>query len=193
MRKIKSLILAIVISFFGIFNVQNVNASTSEYVIEKYKIDMVVNENNTFDITEEITANFLVQKHGIFRTLPLHNEVVRADGTKSKNRVKITDVKVSEQFTKSTEDGKLKLKIGDPDVAMTGRKTYVIKYNYNIGKDPLEDKDELYYNLIGTDWDTTISNFSFTITMPKEFDKEKLGFSSGTYGTAGTNNNISEL
>ena len=191
MRKIKSLILAIVISFFGIFNVQNVNASASEYVIEKYKIDMVVNENNTFDITEEITANFLVQKHGIFRTLPLHNEVVRADGTKSKNRVKITDVKVSEQFTKSTEDGKLKLKIGDPDVAMTGRKTYVIKYNYNIGKDPLEDKDELYYNLIGTDWDTTISNFSFTITMPKEFDKEKLGFSSGTYGTAGTNKVLS--
>jgi hypothetical protein len=36
---------------------------------------MVVNENNTFDITETITAYFNVSKHGIFRKIPLKNSI----------------------------------------------------------------------------------------------------------------------
>ncbi|MBR1802042.1 DUF2207 domain-containing protein [Candidatus Saccharibacteria bacterium] len=190
MKKIKNVIFAVLIAIFGIFNVQNASAATSEYTISDYKISMVVNENNTFDITEEITADFHVPKHGIFRTLPLYNEVKRADGTSSKNRVKISDVKVSGPFTKSTENGKMKLKIGDEDRTLTGENTYVIQYNYNIGKDPLEDKDELYFNLLGNDWDTNIENFSFEIKMPKEFDKEKLGFSSGAYGKVGNDDDV---
>ena len=37
--------------------------ATEDYTIEKYDINMVVNENNTFDITETITAYFHVPKH----------------------------------------------------------------------------------------------------------------------------------
>ena len=184
MRKAKIIALFVAIFSPVLFNVSN--ASAYDYVIDKYDIDMVVNENNSFDITEKITADFKVSKHGIFRTLPLHNEVKRVDGTTSRNRVKITDIAVSEQFTKSVEDDNLKLKIGDPEHTLTGKNDYVIKYNYNIGKDPSDDKDELYFNLIGNNWDTTISDLTFTITMPKEFDKEKLGFSSGRHGTVGT-------
>ena len=34
-----------------------------DYIISSYDIDMVVNEDNTFDITERITAFFNVPKH----------------------------------------------------------------------------------------------------------------------------------
>ena len=37
--------------------------SSGEYTIESYDIDMVVNEDNTFDITERITAYFNISKH----------------------------------------------------------------------------------------------------------------------------------
>ena len=37
--------------------------SSGDYTIESYDIDMVVNENNTFDITEHITAYFNTSKH----------------------------------------------------------------------------------------------------------------------------------
>ena len=57
-----------------------------DYAITKYNIDVLVNENNTFNITENIRAFFNVDKHGIFRKIPLRNEVVRLDGTKSYNR-----------------------------------------------------------------------------------------------------------
>ena len=59
------------------------------------------------------------------------------------------------------------IKIGDANKTLTGRHTYTIRYTYNIGKDPLKNADELYFNLIGEEWDTTIDNISFNIKMPK--------------------------
>ena len=38
-----------------------------QYALTKYKIDIKVNENNTFNISEYITAYFNINKHGIFR------------------------------------------------------------------------------------------------------------------------------
>ncbi len=157
-----------------------------EYVIDKYDINIIVNENNTFDITETITAYFNVPKHGIFRTIPLRNTIKRLDGTTSKNRVQISNLSVDNEYTTSRGNGNYKIQIGSASHTLTGKQTYIIKYNYNIGKDPIKDYDELYYNIIGTEWDTVIGNVTFTITMPKEFDSSKLGFSSGTSGS--TNN-----
>ena len=51
-------------------------------------------ENNTFKITEKIGAYFNIDKHGIFRKIPLKNSIVRNDGTKSNNRAKITNISV---------------------------------------------------------------------------------------------------
>lgn len=50
---------------------KNCQYSSYDYVLDKYDINIIVNENNTFDITETITAYFNVTKHGIFRTIPL--------------------------------------------------------------------------------------------------------------------------
>lgn len=162
--------------------------STSEYTIQSYDINMIVNEDNTFDITENITAYFNVAKHGIYRKIPLKNSIPRTDGTKSKNRAKITDISISENYTISNENGYKVIKIGNANQTLTGKHSYTIKYKYNIGKDPLKNADELYFNLIGDQWDTSISNVSFSITMPKSFDKSLLGFSSGNVGSTNSSN-----
>lgn len=160
----------------------------NEYTIQSYNINMIVNEDNTFDITEKITAYFNVAKHGIYRKIPLKNSITRTDGTTSNNRAKITDISVSENYTTSHENGYKVIKIGDANQILTGKHSYTIKYKYNIGKDPLKNADELYFNLIGNQWDTSISNVSFTITMPKSFDKSLLGFSSGNLGSTNSSN-----
>lgn len=164
------------------------NTNNLEYEITSYNVTMVVNEDNTFDITEDIVADFNVLKHGIYRKIPLRNYIERLDGTKSSNRAEITNISVSEEFSSYTQNGYKVLKIGNPYNAFTGTRSYKIKYTYNIGKDPLKDADELYYNLIGTEWDTSIQNVTFKIIMPKEFDNSQLGFSSGYEGqTNGAN------
>lgn len=160
-------------------SISNNNNNKYDYTINNYNIDMIVNEDNTFDITETITAEFNEPKHGILRKIPISNSVTRLDGTTSNNIAKIKNINVNENYTESYEDNFKIIKIGDADKKITGSHTYIIKYNYTIGKDPLKNEDELYFNLIGDGWDTTINNISFKITMPKPFDKSLLGFSSG--------------
>lgn len=154
-----------------------------DYVIDNYDVNIVVNSNNTFDITERITAYFNVPKHGIFRTIPLSNKIVRLDGSTSTNRTQVTNLSVSDEYSTSKESGNYKIQIGSASRTLTGKQTYTIKYTYNLGKDPVSDYDELYYNIIGNEWDTVIGNVTFSITMPKEFDSSKLGFSSGSQGS----------
>lgn len=154
-----------------------------DYVIDRYDINIVVNENNSFDITEKLDVHFNRPKHGIYRTLPLRNTVKRLDGTTSENRTKVTNLKVNHPYQTSLGTGDYKIKIGSENRTLTGDQQYVIQYTYHLGKDPLKDRDELYYNIIGTDWDTVIGNITFSVTMPKSFDSSKLGFSSGTYGS----------
>ena len=161
----------------------NYDYQNYEYVIDEYHVEIDVNEDNSYDITEEITAYFNVQKHGIIRSIPLKNTIKRLDGTENTNRARVKNLKVSETFTKSLSNGDLKVKIGNENYTITGKKEYTINYTYNIGKDRAKDYDEFYFNLIGTEWDTAIGNVTFTINMPKEFDEEKLGFSVGSLGS----------
>lgn len=162
-------------------------ASSSGYEIEDYNIDITVNEDNTYDIKEEITANFLTEKHGIFRKIPIHNSVKRQDGSSYDNYARITNIKVvGGKYTTSVENNYKVIKIGDADKTLVGEQKYTISYKYDIGPDKLEDADEFYLNIIGTEWDTEINHVSFTIKMPKAFDEEKLGFSTGSYSSTGS-------
>ena len=165
---------------------ENSMYASYDYVIDNYDVNIVVNSNNTFDITETITAYFNTPKHGIFRTIPLSNKLVRLDGSTSTNRTQVTNLSVNDEYSTSRENGNYKIQIGSASTTLTGKKTYTIKYTYNLGKDPVKDYDELYYNIIGSEWDTVIGNVTFNITMPKEFDASKLGFSKGEVGS--TNN-----
>lgn len=171
----------------------NSQYSNYDYILNSYDINMIVNENNTFKITEKIGVYFNIDKHGIFRKIPLKNVVTRLDGTTSSNRAKISDINVSDNYSLHNENGYKVIKIGNANHTITGQKNYTISYLYNLGKDTGKEYDELYFNLIGDEWDTSISNITFTITMPKEFDKSKLGFSSGIKGSTDGSNVIFDV
>ena len=158
------------------------------YYISDYNIKINVNEDNSYDITENITADFLENRHGIIRQIPLKNTITRNDGTKEVNHPKITEISVNDSYKKYHENDNLVLKIGDSDKIVTGTKDYLISYKYSIGKDKNTDFDELYFNIVGNYWDTEIKKVTFTINMPKEFDSSKIGFSIGDKGTVGYEN-----
>lgn len=160
-----------------------------DYTINKYDIYIKVNEDNSYSIAEDITANFNVQKHGIYRDIPLNSEVVRADGSKDTIYAKIKNLSVDAPYDTSITNNMYNIKIGSASSYVTGLKKYMINYTYDIYRGEKNSKfDEFYFNLIGTDWDTTISNVSFNIEMPKNFDSSKLGFSSGKYGSYSNEN-----
>jgi len=159
-----------------------------DYSIHSYQLSLNVNEDNTFQVVENISVHFHRPRRGIIRSIPLRNEVVRLDGSHSRNRAKVSNVHVNEPFTEYKEGNNWAIRIGDPNVSLKGEKTYTLQYTYDIGNDKAQGYDELYFNIIGTDWDTTLDNVYFVIHMPKSFDESKLGFSVGALDATSSEN-----
>ena len=166
MKKIFGLIFGLLICIFVA-----VPAFAENFYITNYDVNINVDKNKTAHVTEEIDVNFTVSSHGIYRTIPL----------KGNN---ISNIRIYPyQYSDSIEGDNLKIKIGDPDVYVNGPKHYQISYDYNF----LDNKNEFYFNIIGTQWGTEIRKASFSVTMPEKFDSSKAGLSIGREGTAGFN------
>lgn len=164
------------------------------YAITGYDVHVKVNENNVYDITEKISTDFASPKHGIYRDIPVVSQVqweINNQKVTRTYRPKVSNISVADgstgepvQYQKSRDGDNLELKIGDPDQTFTGGKTYVIRYSLDVGADGVSQFDELYYNIIGNSWDTSIQNMTFSIDMPKSFDKSLLNFAVGAEGSA---------
>ena len=160
-------------------------SSAQGYYIKSYNVDITVSEDNIYNIKETIVTNFKTAKHGIKRVIPTRNTVERTDGTSSTNKAKITNISVSDEYSKKQNSNSITLTIGNPNYTIIGEHTYVINYTYNIGNDKLQNADEFYLNIIGNQWDTYIGKVTFNVRMPKDFDTSKIGFSVGKYGSSG--------
>lgn len=179
-------LLAVLTVFFTPFSAIADSYSNMAYYFSSYDVEINVTEDNILQVTENIDAYFNQPRHGIYRNIPVKNSVGRTDGTTGQTSAKIRNIRCSDDYSPSLEDGSYVMQIGDEDVTLTGAHHYEISYDYNLGRDILDGADEFYYNIIGDGWDTYIQNVTFKITMPKEFDPALLGFSTGAYGTAGT-------
>ena len=147
------------------------------FVIDSYDTKIDVGEDNRFQVTEKITADFSVPKHGIIRYIPVRGTVRRTDGSRDTMKAKVKGLDVEgENYSTSRDGNYYVVKIGDADRTITGKKNYVINYVYDIGEDLRPNEDEFYFNIIGDKWTTSISDVTFTVNMPKKFDKGKIGF-----------------
>ena len=192
---IKLLIISIIIITTFIFTPINTLAIEDDYIeyIDNYNINIKVNENNTFDIIEEIDMVFNRYKYGIYRSIPIINKIERVDGTTSYNRGSITNLKVNNNYSLKPYLGFYDIKIGSSNISLIGKQKYIISYTYNIGKDPLKGRDELYLNITGNEWQFPIKKVNFKITMPKEFDSRNMGIYAGLKGTSITDNVIYQV
>ncbi|MBP5426920.1 MAG: DUF2207 domain-containing protein [Clostridiales bacterium] len=149
--------------------------------VSKYDVNVVVHKNNVLDIKETITVNFHTKRHNFIRFIPLLNNTTRADGVSSTNIAQISNITVNRPFTTSFEQNSCKLSIHS-NKPLLGKQKYVISYSYNLGKSVSPNYDELYFNIVGSNWSIPVSNITFSINMPSTFDTSKIGFTSGRLG-----------
>ncbi len=164
----------------------------NNYTIERYDVKVDVGEDHILSVTETITTDFSTYKHGIYRDIPTSATVywdIDGEMISHDYRMKIRDISVRDgasdkaiDYESSYGNGVLDLKIGSEDETFIGEKTYVIQYSIKLGDDGRSEFDEVYYNLIGNDWDTYINNMTFAVQLPKAFDESQLAFTSGYYG-----------
>ena len=167
---------------FSIFFIVGINFSTvfaldTGMTINDMYISIDVNEDRVFSVVEKIDVNFLEDRHGIFRNIPLNKAVLSVNSVTDENGNRY-------EYTIESEGEDEIIKIGDEDETLSGNTTYIISYDiaYKGGLDSLS------YNIVGPEWDTTIDKVNFNINMPKEFDKNQIEIFSGELGE--TSNNL---
>jgi uncharacterized membrane protein len=152
-------------SIFNVANAQSLNQQQAQEAINSYVVNLTVNTDNSVDVTETIRYDTGTDSHhGIFRDInPFSSE-----GRKmSIQNIRVTDTdKNLYQYSVSTVNGNVRIKIGDPTVTFTGQKTYVITYHATNAVAQLKDIDELYWNVTGNEWGMPIKMAEANITLP---------------------------
>ncbi len=138
--------------------------------IRSFDARILIGPDGTLDVTETIVYDFgSSQRHGIFRDLrtrlaydttwdriyPL--EVMSVDVTDGPSTYEI-----------QTEGAVTRIKIGDPDVTITGVHTYTIRYRLEGALNGFSEHDELYWNVTGLEWPVGMDRVSITVTAPGE-------------------------
>lgn len=176
--KLKRLLSIFLLSILFIINMplKTVFALDNGMTIRKMDITVDVNEDRTFNVVEKISVNFSENKHGIFRNIPLNKAVLKVNS--------VTDEKGKKYKYKVESEGQDKIiKIGDEDKKLKGNVIYIIDYDISY-KGAL---DNLYYNIVGPEWDTTIDKVNFIINMPKDFNEDEIKVFSGNLGESSNN------
>src|SRR3989344_2847236 len=134
------------------------------YAITDFSSVIEVQKDTTLLITETISVNFPDYRHGIYRVIPITYSV-RGKTLNSRLKVlRITDGEgKSVHYEKSRRGQSVSLKIGDPDITLTGLQTYVITYTVDRVIQRYETHDEVYWNITGSEWDTDILKASAVV------------------------------
>jgi len=187
MRK-KGKLWIIFFLLLGIF-IQPV-AAKEAFTIEHLEISMMVQEDGTYDITEEYTLNFSEYRHGFYRTIPTKYEMQWTDENGNADYKNyyfpIDHISCGDASTcdVDVDSGGVMIRIGDPEETVIGEQHYTIRYRVHSKDLGVKDTQMLYWNLIGNGFDTTIKKMHYTITMPKPFDGSRISAYTGSYGAA---------
>ena len=188
MKKLSSLMLAsflLLICLAGV--IPRAQAASPGYKITAYSIDVDIGKDNVYHISESITVDFHVPSRGIYRYIPLRQEMKWASQDRLRRVVyntKVGSISVRDfPFETYVDSGNMVIKIGDPGKYHIGKVVYNISYTHALGDDKTDERDFIYYNLIGTHWDCDISGVSFSVRLPKDFDPDKIRFFAGAFGS----------
>lgn len=153
-------------------------ANDAWFTIDKYHVDLEIQKDGSMQVTENIWVNFLISSRGIFRQIPIQDAAW--------DYIHITNIEVIWDPVASLDivNNNYDVKIWDPNVYMTWPKQYTIRYKVlNAIKAFSETaswsttswnawatsvRQELYWNVIGTQRPTTIAQSTFTVRLPQE-------------------------
>ena len=187
------LMLSPIILAFIIQGGNSYNQVADGFTIEKYNVILDVNENNVVDVTEEITTNWNeAGHHGIYKFTPEWLEYTSKDGKTIKRKSVLTNyMALGEHYTIDIVKKKPRIKIGSAYKTLDlGDKEYIIKYTYDMGKDPYKGFDEFIFHAYGDYWGTEIKNASIELHLPKGIEDEKINFFIDKYRKNNVNDRI---
>lgn len=181
-RLFRPLLVSLFVLFLNSISFSPIHAESIDQ-IEQFTSEITINQDTSLSIQETIEYRTNLDKHGIYRYVPL---TYNQGGKKIRHAIK--NIRVTDQegepinHVQSADGQNLTLKIGDPDVTFTGPKTYVIEYNVDKAVRRFPDHDELYWDITGEGWQIPV--LATTARVNSEFaDVTKTTCYSGQFGS----------
>jgi len=151
-------------------------ADEGGFTITRYGVVIDARRDNTYDVTETITVSFSQERYGIYRDIPLRF---------GDNRAAVTGVSThGHPVVIEKRPDRIRLKIGDPNRAVTGEQVYSIRYTLNLGRGQSDSEDVVYINLIGAYWDAPIEEAEFSVRLPAAPEPGQAALVRGKEGSA---------
>ena len=167
--------LTVFVAMAGLLSLTNptfTNAQSNTERVDAFHSDIIIEKDSSIRVTETILYNFGTQdRHGIYRNIPFKTKNVNDGKTyladlKVQNVTDLNGKKYIYEVSKS--EGDVVIKIGDPNSTVTGKHAYVITYSYKGAIETFENKDELYWNVTGNQWNVPIQSVTAKITPSDE-------------------------
>ncbi|HEU0072877.1 MAG TPA: DUF2207 domain-containing protein [Dehalococcoidia bacterium] len=139
------------------------------WVITSFDADYLINEDGTVDVVEDIRVDFgPLQKHGILRDIPIEYDY-DDDYTRriDIDVISVDDGERSVRYETTRQGDYLNLRIGDPDILVSGPQRYRITYRIVAGLNAQTSWDELYWNVTGNLRPVGIETASASVTAPE--------------------------
>ena len=136
---------------------------------ERFDVRIVIEDSGTLVVRETIVQQFgSTPRHGIFRFIP--NRLRYDDVYDRIYPIDLISVTTSpgtpDDVETGEQDGNFTIRIGDPDVEITGRHMYEIVYRVQGAMNGFETHDELYWNAIGDRWEQQIRLMTVRVDGP---------------------------
>ncbi len=167
LKKWYAFLLLVIVIFFWLSICSFSFADLWGYTIDNYQSIIELNKQWELLVNEIIDVTFSEPRHWIYRIIPTHYK-----GNAWKTiKTKIYDTTIDGyQFTTDRAWDNYKIKIGSPDFMVNWSQRYNIKYKVYWGIKEFWvwtwKYQELYWNMLGTERNTLINNFSFSFTLP---------------------------
>lgn len=136
----------------------------SAEAINNFDARIEIKKDASVFVSEKITYDFGTNgRHGIFRDIPL--------ATENGPQLDVNVASVSDElghaylYNVSILNNAVHIKIGNPNLTVSGRRTYVIKYLVYNAIRTFSDHDEFYWNVTGDRWLVPIDKASASVTL----------------------------
>ena len=138
------------------------------WLITSFHSDITIATDSTLTVTEDIRVDFgSLQKHGIFRTIPLR---YRYDDSRDRYYLldvkSVTDGSKAVTYSESIDHDNEVIKIGDAARLVSGKNRYVITYAVRGALNSFADHDELFWNVDGALWPVPKQSATATVNLP---------------------------
>lgn len=161
--------------------------------MEKFRTDIAVRADGVVEVRETIVADFLADRHGIYRYIPVEGE----DDQGKPYRIDV-DLRgvwrdgAPERVDASRKGDQLVWRIGKEETTMRGTHEYVIEYEARGAIGRFQDFDEIYWNASGEGWDVPLPVVAATVTLPAGVERTSSACYTGAYGSNAQDCNVIE-